>query len=197
VDGVLYEEFFITDYDIDIAGLYDCLGEYESLDELNYLASLLSDMNDWELPVFEAAVQYGEDTGSVKALINLAQNLDNYCFYRKVKDHQDLGYYLVDELGYMEIPERMEMYFDYEAYGRDCALNEGGVFVNGGYVVNHGGSVTEHYNGSRDDIPEEYRVFAYPDPPERMPIKQQLEMYGRMALGQTAANRTDPAHERG
>jgi hypothetical protein len=38
VDGVLYEEFFITDYETDVVGLYDYLGEYESIDELNYLA---------------------------------------------------------------------------------------------------------------------------------------------------------------
>ena len=32
-----YEEWFITDYDCYVDGLYDKLGEYESLDELNYL----------------------------------------------------------------------------------------------------------------------------------------------------------------
>nr|WP_243423218.1 antirestriction protein ArdA [Intestinimonas butyriciproducens] len=31
-----YEEWFITDYDCYVDGLYDKLGEYESLDELNY-----------------------------------------------------------------------------------------------------------------------------------------------------------------
>ena len=44
VDGVRYEEIFITDYETDVSGLYDCLGEYENIDELNYLASLLDDM---------------------------------------------------------------------------------------------------------------------------------------------------------
>ena len=29
---------FITDYDCYVDGLYDKLGEYENLDELNYLA---------------------------------------------------------------------------------------------------------------------------------------------------------------
>lgn len=35
IDGKQYEEYFITDYDSDILGLTDHLGEYESLDELN------------------------------------------------------------------------------------------------------------------------------------------------------------------
>ena len=32
IDGKQYEEYFITDYDSDILGLTDHLGEYESLD---------------------------------------------------------------------------------------------------------------------------------------------------------------------
>ena len=39
--GSVYEEWFISDYDCYVDGLYDKLGEYESLDELNYLASKL------------------------------------------------------------------------------------------------------------------------------------------------------------
>ena len=36
VDGVRYEEFFITAFDGDVMGLYDYLTEYENLDELNH-----------------------------------------------------------------------------------------------------------------------------------------------------------------
>ena len=39
VDGVLYEEFFITAFDGDVMGLYDYLTEYENLDELNHRAA--------------------------------------------------------------------------------------------------------------------------------------------------------------
>ena len=34
IDGVRYEEIFITDFDGDVLGLYDHLGEYENIDEL-------------------------------------------------------------------------------------------------------------------------------------------------------------------
>lgn len=60
VDGIRYEEVFITDYETNIPGLYDCLGEYESIDELSYLASLLGDMEKWEAQKFAAAVEFGE-----------------------------------------------------------------------------------------------------------------------------------------
>ena len=36
IDGERYGEYFITSYDSDVLGLYDCLDEYTGLDELNY-----------------------------------------------------------------------------------------------------------------------------------------------------------------
>ena len=72
VDGIRYEEFFITSFDGDVLGLYDYLGEYENLDELNHLACLLSELDKEELAVFEAVMDSGEYTGSVKDLINLS-----------------------------------------------------------------------------------------------------------------------------
>ena len=80
VDGVRYEEFFITSFDGDVLGLYDYLTEYENLDELNHLACLLSELDQGDLEKFEAVIDSGEHTSSVADLINLAQNLDCYEF---------------------------------------------------------------------------------------------------------------------
>ena len=44
VDGVRYQEIFITSFDGDVLGLYDHLSEYENLDELNHLACLLPNL---------------------------------------------------------------------------------------------------------------------------------------------------------
>ena len=49
VDGVRYEEFFITAFDGDVMGLYDYLTEYENLDELNHLAHLISELDSDEI----------------------------------------------------------------------------------------------------------------------------------------------------
>ena len=59
VDGIRYEEFFITSFDGDVLGLYDYLGEYENLDELNHLACLLSELPQSEIEKFEAALHMG------------------------------------------------------------------------------------------------------------------------------------------
>ena len=187
VDGVQYEEFFITDYDIEIPGLSDRLGEYESLDELNYLAALLEEMDEHELEKFVAAVEYGEYTRSVKDLINLTQNLDCYDYFPGVFDDEDLGYYYVDDLGMIDIPDHVTGYFDYEAYGRDISINEAGTFAETGYIIMGGGFI-EHYN-DRDDIPDEHRIFAYPEPEKS--VLAAMKGYQRMI-----AEKPTALHER-
>lgn len=177
VDGIRYEEIFITDYETDIPGLTDSLGEYESIDELNYLASLLDDMEKWEAEKFASAVEFGEHTGSVRELINLAQNLDCLEFYPGIEGEEDLGRFYIEEMCTLEVPEHLENYIDYEAYGRDMNLDEDGRFVNGGYIVNNGDSFIEHYSG-RDDLPDEYKIFAYPTPEKS--IRDTLKKYQQM-----------------
>jgi antirestriction protein len=192
VDGVLYEEIFIADYKTEVDGLASRLGEYESVDELNWLASLLSEMNESELEKFEAAAAKGDCGGSAKDLINLTQNLDCYEYYPGVSDNDELGRYLIDELGYEEIPESLENYIDYDGYGRDFSVNEDGAFVNGGYVLRNGETFIERYDGR--DIPEEYRIFAYPDP-EKMSMRDRAAMYRGMVSAAPAADRPAPARE--
>ena len=46
--GGRYEEWFITDYECHDPGIYDLLGEYESLSELNYLAGQIMELNESE-----------------------------------------------------------------------------------------------------------------------------------------------------
>ncbi|EJF39919.1 antirestriction protein ArdA [Clostridium sp. MSTE9] len=158
--GNVYEEWFITDYDCYVDGLHDILGEYESLDELNYLANGIEAMDKSDFERFEAAIGIGDYAGSVKDLINLTENLNKYDFYPDVHDHDDLGRMYIDEYGAMEVPDHLKNYIDYEAYGRDIALDENGHFTDQGYVRDTGDSFTEHYEGNRDEIPWEYRITA-------------------------------------
>ena len=190
VDGVRYEEIFITDYETDVSGLYDCLGEYECIDELNYLASLIDDMDKSDQAKFEAALAYGEYTGSVKTLINLAQNLDCYEYYPDIHDEDDLGRFYIEEMCTLEVPEHLQNYIDYEAYGRDMSLDDNGQFVDGGYIVENGNSFVELYTG-RDDLPEEYKIFAYPEPEKS--IRDTLRQYQQMIDAAPTAERSRPA----
>lgn len=159
--GNPYEEWFITDYDCYVDGLYDKLGEYESLDELNYLASKLDEMSQDEYEQFQAAMEVGDHSGSVQEIINLTENLNCYDVYPDIHDYDDLGRYYVEELDAMQVPEHLRNYIDYEAYGRDIALEEGGEFTDLGYVRDTGDTFHEYYDGEHGSIPEEYQVMTF------------------------------------
>ena len=159
--GNPYEEWFISDYDCYVDGLYEKLGEYENLDELNYLASKLDELDDHDYNHFQAAMQISDYTGSIKDVINLIDNLDKYEIYPGVENNADLGRYYIEELGMMEVPDYLADYIDYEAYGRDVAINEMGQFTDYGYVRDTQESFTEYYDGDRENIPDEYRVMDF------------------------------------
>ena len=161
--GQPYEEWFITDYDCYVDGLYDKLGEYENLDELNYLASKLDEMSDSEYAQFQAGMEMGDHCGSLQEIINLTENLDCYEIYPNIHDYDDLGRYYIEELDVMQVPEHLQNYIDYEAYGRDVALEENGTFTDQGYVRDTGDRFCEYYDGERGSIPDEYRVMTFQD----------------------------------
>ena len=161
--GQPYEEWFITDYDCYVDGLYSKLGEYENLDELNYLASKLDEMRESEYAQFQAGMEMGDHCGSLQEIINLTENLDCYEIYPNIEDYDDLGRYYIEELDVMQVPEHLQNYIDYEAYGRDVALEENGTFTDQGYVRDTGDSFHDYYDGERGSIPDEYRVMTFQD----------------------------------
>lgn len=183
VDGIRYEEIFIACYDFGsgLPELQGCLGEYESLDELNHLACLLSELSPDDRTKFEAALNIGTHTADLADVINLAENLDCFEFYPDIENEEDLGRHFTEDLA---IPAELKDYFDYEAYGRDVSINEGGHFAPGGYIVQTG-DVKEIYHGI-EDIPKEHKVFALP----------QLSIREQMAAYKEVIDRIPPATDR-
>ena len=142
-----------------------------TIDELNYLGKLLEMQSDEDKDKFTAAVTLGEHAGSVKDLINLAQNLDCYWIYPTVRSEADYGYYLIDELDELELPEEAKKYFKYEEYGRDAVQKDRGQFTEQGYIYNNGNTFSQWYNGRENDIPKEYKVMSFPEPEHPTPDK--------------------------
>lgn len=158
-----------------------------SMDELNYLGNLLSMQSDEDRAKFAAAVTHGEYAGNVKDLINLAQNLDCYWLYPTVQTEKDYGYYLIDELDELELPDEAKKYFMYEEYGKDAVKSDRGQFTEQGYVYNNGNTITEWYNGRESDIPKEYCIMSYPQPERPDPEKADFDAIGtRQAATLTA-----------
>ena len=162
------------------------------LDELNYLGNLLSMQRNEDRNKFTAAVALGERAGNIKDLINLAQNLDCYWLYPGVQNEEDYGYYLIDELDELELPEEAKKYFMYENYGRDAAINDGGRFTEQGYIYNNKNTFTEWYNGKESDIPREYMVMSFPQPERPDPSKVEMDA---AAPGQKTAQTAEQPQE--
>ena len=165
IDFKHYEEWHFTEYQSSVPGLTEHLSEYSHPDELNYLAKLLEMQFDDDREKFIAAIEYGDHTDSLQDIINLAQNLDCYWIYPAVKNEEDYGHYLVDELEEPELPEEAKKYFMYEEYGRDTSINDDGMFTERGYIYNNRNTFTEWYDGR--DVPQEYRVTPQPPQPEQ------------------------------
>ena len=161
------QDFFINGY----SSTEDCpfdlplsVIQSASMDELNYFGKLLEMQSDGDKDKFTAAVAHGEYAGSMKDLINLAQNLDCYWLYPTVRSEEDYGYYLIDELDELELPEEAKKYFKYEEYGRDAVSKDKGQFTEQGYIYNNQNTFTEWYRGTENEIPKEYRVMSFPQP---------------------------------
>ena len=62
-------------------------------------------------------------------------DFDGCYLYPDVDTDRELGEYLVEEVSVELSKETLLLYFDYEKYGRDVRLEEGGNFVDKGYFV--------------------------------------------------------------
>ena len=185
------EAWHFTEFQSPIPHLAEKLGEHEHPDELNYLGKLLEMQFDGDREKFAAAIALGDHASSVEELINLAQNLDCYWIYPSVHNEEEYGHYLVDELEEPELPEEAKKYFMYEEYGRDAAINDGGLFTEQGYIYNNQNTFTRWYDGR--DVPEEYRVTPAPPEPGR-PDPEKVEMDAAPAV-QNAAQTKEQAQE--
>lgn len=154
-----YEEWFITDYECPDSSIYDLLGEYESLSELNYLAGQIMELDESE-EFWQAVLDLGENTGSIKELINLTENMDCFDYLSGVESDYDLGYYWIEQSGCYDTSRLgvLSNYIDYESFGRDIRFDESGVFADHGYVRSNDGRFVDIYDGKVENIPEEYRI---------------------------------------
>ena len=159
--GQPYEEIFITDYECPVYGMSNLLGEYESLDKLNYLAALIEEMPKYDQERFVAIMEAGcDEVNNIDDLINLTFNLDTYDFIPDVHNDAELGYYYIHEAGIYNEKDLgpLANYIDYERFGRDVAMDEGGRYTDDGYVRSTGDGWDIRFDGSLDDIPDEYRL---------------------------------------
>lgn len=111
-----------------IEELLDLDVERSPLFVFNELAEKLEDVDE------DIVLSFIESNSSdPKELLNA--EFDDCWLYSEVATDRELGEYIVDEIGFELSRETLERYFDYEKFGRDVRLEEGGSFVDKGYFV--------------------------------------------------------------
>ena len=111
-----------------IEGLPDLDCERLNLDLANELAEKLEDVDE------DIVLSFIESNSSdPKELLNA--EFDDCWLFPDVATDRELGEYIVDEIGFELSRETIENYFDYEKFGRDVRLSDGGSFVDKGYFV--------------------------------------------------------------
>lgn len=104
----------------------DC--ERLTLDLANSIAENVEDVDE------DLVLSFIESNSSDPKYLASAEFDDCY-LYPDVDTDRELGEYLVEEVGVELSKEKLLLYIDYEKFGRDVRLEEGGSFVDKGYFV--------------------------------------------------------------
>lgn len=117
-------EFIIVDSNTNL------IVDHDSIALISAFAELVEDVDDDVVKAVHEVTGY-------KASDFVAYDFDfsDCSLLPDVNSKSELGHYWVDEIGIQNIPkDQLEMYFDYEAYGRDIDFENQGGFSSYGYV---------------------------------------------------------------
>lgn len=138
IDDMGNQEYFFADFDSCIIGLTRCFFEYDSITLLDALANEIATM-DCSIEKFEAMLEYGTATYSTGELVSLIRSSDSFLFLDNVNSDYDLGYEYAENSGLFTESLKdlgtLRNYIDYEGYGRDIRLREGGMYTLHGYIT--------------------------------------------------------------
>ena len=126
--GGMYEETFITDYETDVDGVE--VHEFDSIEELNELAETLESLDKYDLEVVEAMLSEGY------TLEDALEQKDDCIVWSDCDDMEDVARAYCEECGILDkIPDNLQCYFDFEAFGRDMSFEGQYVFTSSGNCV--------------------------------------------------------------
>ena len=123
-------EFTIHDYEWTCEWEGFEISEYDNIVELNEYCNRLSELSEYDSKVYAAAVEYfGREYVEI-------DDLDDFNLYEDITDNYDLGYYWAVESGCYDTDNlgTLGRYIDYEAFGRDIAIEADGGFTSLGFI---------------------------------------------------------------
>lgn len=154
-------KYFVDNYFSGNKDIAKFLSMYTNIDELNYLANRISELEDIEMTVFQTVIQTKE-CQSIKDAINITYNTECFDIVSDMGSWENIGAYIAERNGLgIGVIGDLANYIDYATYGRAYANDNGGYFVDDIYLEKNSAKVTEKYNGNIENIPSEYIVTEY------------------------------------
>ena len=130
------------------------------VDELNFLAAQLEQLDPAEVGKLNAALQQKNGLANIGQVIDFTYNVDFYVHIPEVHNYHDLGDYYLNQSGMVQMPEEWKGGIDLTTFGRNAAAQEKGAFTEYGYIVESGDEWERQFEGR--EVPEEYRIMSYP-----------------------------------
>ena len=130
------------------------------VDELNFLAARLEQLDPAEVGKLNAALQQKNGLANIGQVIDFTYNVDFYVHIPEVHNYHDLGDYYLNQSGMVQMPEEWKGGIDLSTFGRNAAAQEKGAFTEYGYIVESGDEWERQFEGR--EVPEEYRIMSYP-----------------------------------
>ena len=131
-------EYVASEFGYDVEDVYITIQSIEELPDLNCegltleLANELAEnLEDVDEDLVFAFIE--SESSDPRYLAGV--EFDDCILYPDLSSDRELGVYLVEEVGVEISKEKLLQYLDYEKFGRDVRLEEGGSFVDKGYFV--------------------------------------------------------------
>ena len=160
------QDFFINGYSYPegqrLALPYDMVLAAD-VDELNFLAARLGQLDASEIAELNAALQNPKGGfENIGQIIDFTENADYYVHLPDVHTAAALGDYYLNRSGMVDMPQEWKAGIDTAQFGRHISQQEQGAFTEYGYIVKSGDEWQRIHEGQ--PVPEEYRVMAFPQP---------------------------------
>ena len=143
--------------------------DFPTLDELNFLAKRLDSLNEEERLVLKAIspkiLKVGEDElVSPKDLINMTYGLNEVSIISNVGNAQQLGQFVIENNLHTDVdavPDDSVYLLDRTRIGQLQQQNDGGVFIDGNYIVTAEYELPEVYDGKNLPVENPTAWFAF------------------------------------
>ena len=132
------------------------------VDELNFLAARLEQLDPAEVGKLNATLQQKNGLANIGQVIDFTYNVDFYVHIPEVHTYRDLADYYLNQSGMVQMPEEWKGGIDLSTFGRNAAAQEKGAFTEYGYIVESGDEWERQFEGR--EVPEEYKIMSYPQP---------------------------------